>query len=97
LDSLIPVLTLLLSGGLLTALVQGALSRRKTSAETTDVITQAADRLVARVSADNEALRSEVSALRGEIAALKREFHEARTEWERERAELMAALGNSHP
>ena len=91
-DNLIPVLTLLLSGGLLTALVQGALSRRKTVAETTDVITQAADRLVARVSADNEALRTEVLALRGEIAALKREFHEARSEWERERAELMAEL-----
>ncbi len=68
---LIQVLGLLASGGVLTALIAVIASRRKTGAETTDVITQAAERAVQVISEDNTRLRLLVEGLQSHVERLE--------------------------
>jgi hypothetical protein len=96
------ILGALASGGVLTALIQGFLGRRKSAAESTDVITQAAERAVMMVSSDNARLRLQVDGLVEQsrqqserITALTVEVHGMRTQiqsLEAENAALMVRL-----
>lgn len=60
---LIPILSLLGVGGVLTVIVQAMVNRGKTEADTTDVISQAAGRVAQVLSADNDQLRSQILTL----------------------------------
>lgn len=60
---LLPILSLLGVGGILTVIVQALVTRGKTSADTTDVISQAAGRVAQVLSADNDQLRSQILTL----------------------------------
>ena len=70
----------LASGGVLTALIAVIASRRKTGAETTDVITQAAERAVQVISEDNTRLRLQVEGLITHVAQLERRVSELESE-----------------
>ena len=69
------LLTALGVGGGVTALVQGWVRRRQSGAETTDVITQAAERAVGVISADNVRLRVQVDGLVAQVERLSSEVH----------------------
>jgi outer membrane murein-binding lipoprotein Lpp len=72
------ILGALASGGVLTALIQGFLGRRKSAADSTDVITQAAERAVQVISSDNTRLRLQVDGLVAQVERLSGEVHALR-------------------
>lgn len=68
------------AGGILLAVVQAVLARHKNEADAADVITSAATRAVAMVSADNQRLRDEVRELSAQVRALTAEVHALRAQ-----------------
>jgi cell division protein FtsB len=74
-DNALVVVGLLASGGVLTAIVNALIGRRRASAETTDLITQAAERAVGLIQQDNVRLRAEVERLTARVEELSAEIH----------------------
>ena len=74
-NQIVLILTALGVGGAVTALVQGWVRRRQSGAETTDVITQAAERAVGVISSDNVRLRVQVDGLVAQVERLSTEVH----------------------
>ena len=77
-SNLIVVFVSLASGGVLSAIVQGFVTRRKSGADRTDVITQAAERAVTVISLDNARLRIQVDGLVLQVEKLTTEIHQLR-------------------
>lgn len=82
-------------GGLLVTIVTGVMRRRDP-----DVITQAAERAVAMVSADNQRLRAQVEGLVTQVDRLTTEVHALRSDLQHQLAEneqLLARLAELDP
>lgn len=85
---------LLLSGGIvgvLVAVINAIVNRRKLSAEATEIITKAAAGTVENVMADNARLREELVTVRSDVTALKLSLALAE---ERERGHQLADQRN---
>lgn len=88
------VLTLLgvLGGGGLVALVAAFAARKKTDAETTDIVTKAAERILSRYEQDNSELRAELKALKVAGAAEAKACHLKNDALERDIARLRGQM-----
>ena len=82
------ILTTLGAGGVLSTVVQGWLRRRQSGAETTDVITQAAERAVGVISTDNGRLRIQVDGLVAQVERLSAEVHALRDQIRAQTAQI---------
>lgn len=88
------------AGTILAELVRAFLGRRQATASSTDVITQAAERAVSMISADNQRLRDQVEGLTLEVQRLSDEIGALRQQvavLEDENERLLAELVRTHP
>lgn len=80
-----------------TGAVGWIVSRGRERAAAQDVLSQASDRLMKALSADNEMLRNEVRALREDVHALHEQREKDRVACETELAALRATINRLHP
>lgn len=78
----------LLGAGVLGAIVQGFMNRRKLGAEATDIITKAAGGIVSRLEKENTRITAALSTANRRIDELER----AKDEWDVQRHELRETL-----
>ena len=99
-NELIPILSLLGVGGVLTVIVQAMVNRGKTEADTTDVISQAAGRVAQVLSADNDQLRSQILTLTQKVDDLTQKVDtltQSLAAARSQNAELLRRLEAGHP
>ena len=71
-DAAIPIIAALVGGGLVQLIISFS-NRKKTDAESTNLLTEAADRIVGRLENEIASLRNEVTAMHVEVTALRLE------------------------
>ena len=89
-DGVVQLILAVVSGGVLVAIVNAVANRRHVAAETTDLITASAERIIERLEGERRELHEQRVEHLAQIAELKAELGSLRIEVRELRAELDA-------